>query len=288
MTSPVPTGLAYGVRDCKLTQYTDALGMVLGPTSVDLPYMQHLNFTEAEEFAELRGDDKLITTRGKGSMVNGDIEAGGLETSAWAVLTGGDVIESGLAPHRIIELRKRATQARPWFRVDGKIISDSGGDVLVRIYRCRCNGNIQANFQDGNFQTSQIAFVGYPLLDDTNDLLYSIFRRETSSLLTLTPDPNPIPVPGNLTAGTQTGTSPAVSQQLLWTPIVGATDYNIEKSIDSTDGVDGTWAAGTPATSTTANVTETGLSTGNVWFRVSATVGGVDSDFCPAVKIIVP
>ena len=54
MTSPVPTGLAYGVRDAKLTQYTDALGMVLGSTSVDVPYMQHLNFTEAEEFADIK------------------------------------------------------------------------------------------------------------------------------------------------------------------------------------------------------------------------------------------
>lgn len=284
MTAPVPTGLAYGVRDCKLTQYTDALGMVLGTTSVDLPYMQHLNFTEAEEFAELRGDDKLITTRGKGSMVNGDIEAGGLETEAWAVLTGGDVIESGLSPNRIIELRKRATQARPWFRVDGKIISDSGGDVLVRIYRCRCNGNIQANFQDGNFQTSQIAFVGYPLLDDSNDLLYSIFRRETSANISLTPDPNPVPSPLNLTLGTKTGTSPSITQNLTWSPVVGATTYKIQKSTDSTTGLDGTWSNGTPATSSVANVAETGLSTGTIWFRVAATVGGIDSAYCPGIQ----
>ena len=67
MTAPVADGLPYGVRDLKLTQYLDALGMVLGPTSVDLPYIQTLNFTEAEEFSELRGDDKLITTRGRGS-----------------------------------------------------------------------------------------------------------------------------------------------------------------------------------------------------------------------------
>lgn len=206
MTAPVADGLAYGVRDCKLTEYLDASGMVLGPSSVDLPYMQHLNFTEAEEFSELRGDDKLITTRGKGSQVNWDLEAGGLSTAALAVITGGSVIESGLAPNRVIEVRKRSTQSRPYFRIDGKIISDSGGDILVRIYRCRANGDIQANFQDGEFQTSQIAGVGLPLLDDTNDLLYSIFRRETSSEISLTPEPNPVPSPNNLTAGTLTAT----------------------------------------------------------------------------------
>lgn len=288
MTAPVADGLAYGVRDTKLTQYLDALGMVLGPTSVDLPYMQHLNFTEAEEFSELRGDDRVVTTRGKGSQVNWDLEAGGLSTAAWAVITGGDVIETGLAPNRIIELRKRSTQARPWFRVDGKIISDSGGDILVRIYRCRANGNIQANFQDGNFQTSQIAGIGLPLLDDTNDLLYSIFRRETAAALTLTPDPNPVQSPLNLTVGTIAGTSPAATAHLLWNPVVGATAYPVEKSVDSTTGHDGTWTAGAPATSPVANVTETGLASGTVWFRVKATVGGQTSDPCPAISVVIP
>jgi hypothetical protein len=286
MTSPVPTGLAYGCRDVKLTQYADATGTVLSPTSVDLPYIQHLNFTEAEEFAELRGDDKLITTRGKGSQVNWDLEAGGLEVAAWAVITGGDVIETGLTPNRVQEIRKRATQQRPWFRIDGKIISDSGGDVLVRIYRCRANGNIQANFQDGNFQTSQIAGIGLPLLDDTNDLLYSIFRRETSSQLTLTPDPNPVGSPLNLTAGAKGGSGSAQTIVLTWSPVTGATEYTIEKSTDSTDGTDGAWVAGVPPTSTAANVTETGLSAGTVWFRVSATVGGNLGDPCPAVSVV--
>jgi hypothetical protein len=287
MTAAVPVGLAYGIRDAKLTQYADAGGTVLGPVSVDLPYMQHLNFTEAEEFAELRGDDKVVTTRGKGSQVNGDLEAGGLDTQSWAVITGGDVIESGLTPNRVIEIRKRSTQQRPWWRVDGKIISDSGGDVLVRVYRCRANGNIQANFVDGAFQTSQIPFVGLPLLDDTNDLLYSIFRRETSSNLTLTPDPNPVTIPVGLTAGTKSGTSPSISLPLTWIPVVGATGYKIQTSSDSTDGEDGTWSAGTPSTSTVANVTETGLATGTHWFRVAATVGGVDSDYCTGISVTV-
>jgi len=286
MTSPVPTGLAYGCRDVKLTQYADATGTVLSPTSVDLPYIQHLNFTEAEEFAELRGDDKLITTRGKGSQVNWDLEAGGLEVAAWAVITGGDVIETGLTPNRVQEIRKRATQQRPWFRIDGKIISDSGGDVLVRIYRCRANGNIQGNFQDGNFQTSQIAGIGLPLLDDTNDLLYSIFRRETTSQLTLTPDPNPVGSPLNLTAGAKSGSGSAQTVVLTWSPVTGASLYTIEKSTDSTNGIDGTWVAGVPPTSTAANVTETGLGAGTVWFRVKATVSSVMGDPCPAVAVV--
>lgn len=287
MTAPVTDALPYGVRDIKLTQYTDALGQVLGSTSVDLPYIQTLNFTEAEEYSELRGDDKLITTRGRGSMVNWDLESGGLAASAWAVFTGGSIIERGLTPNRTIELRKKATEARPWFRIDGKIISDSGGDVLVRIYRCRANGDITTNFVDGEFTTTQVSGVGYPLLDDTNDLLYSIFRRETSSALTLTPDPNPVQSPLNLAAGSVTGTSPSASVTFTWTPVVGASAYVVEKSTDSTDGEDGTWSAVTP-NPTSANKAVGTLSTGNVWVRVSAIVGGVTSDPCPAIMVVIP
>lgn len=284
MTAPVADGLAYGVRDCKLTEYLDASGMVLGPSSVDLPYMQHLNFTEAEEFSELRGDDKLITTRGKGSQVNWDLEAGGLSTAAWAVITGGSVIESGLTPNRIIELRKRSTQSRPYFRIDGKIISDSGGDILVRIYRCRANGDIQANFQDGEFQTSQIAGVGLPLLDDTNDLLYSIFRRETSSEISLTPEPNPVPSPNNLTAGTLTSTS----AQLLWTPVVGATEYEVETGEGATADDVSSWTKLSP-NPTSANATVSSLTASTqYWARVSAVVGTEKSDPCTPITFTTP
>jgi len=191
MTAPVSDGLPYGVRDIKLTQYTDAVGTVLASTSVDLPYIQTLNFTEAEEFQELRGDDKVITTRGRGSQVNWSLEAGGISTAAWSVITGGAVTETGTEPDRIVELRKKATTSRPFFRIDGRVISDSGGDVLVRIYRCRATGDVQANFQNGEFQTSSISGVGLPLLDDTDDYIYSIFRRETTASLTFTPEDNP-------------------------------------------------------------------------------------------------
>jgi hypothetical protein len=222
----------------------------------------------------------LLTTRGKGSQVNWDLEAGGISIAAWAVITGGSVIERGLAPNREVELQKRSTQARPYFRIDGKIISDSGGDVLVRIYRCRANGDITANFTDGEFQTSQIAGVGLPLLDDTNDLLYSIFRRESTSDISLTPDPNPIPSPLNLSIGTKTATS----AQVLWSPVVGADEYLVEYSDDDFDTI--TTQDPNPTTANTSLSTLTASTTYKV--RVSSIVGSFTSDPCPPVSFVTP
>lgn len=229
MTAPVADALPYGVRDIKLTPYNDAQGTVLASASVELPFIQTLSFSESEEFQELRGDDKLITTRGKGAQVDWSMESGGLAIKAWAAMGGGQVIESGLTPNRKIVLRKRATDSRPFFRIDGRIVSDSGGDVHVRIYRCRCNDTIEGDFADGEFFVTSASGVGLPLLDDTNDLIYDIIRHETSKSLTLTPEANPIPAPLNLTVGATTSTSAGLS----WTEVPGATGYKVQKSTDS-------------------------------------------------------
>lgn len=277
MTAPVNDALPYGVRDLKFTQYLDALGTVLSTVSVDLPYIQTLNFTEAEEYTELRGDDKLITTRGRGAQVNWDLESGGLSIPGWAVVTGGSVIERGLTPDREIELQKRATATRPWFRIDGKIISDSGGDVLVRIYRCRANGDISAGFTDGEFQTTSVSGVGYPLLDDANDLLYSIFRRETSKALTLTPDPNPIPSPLNLAAGAVTDTTVA----LTWSPVTGADEYIVEYAVSPFSS----WTDATPHP-TVANKSVSGLTASTTYrMRVTTVIDTVESEPCPYISV---
>ena len=282
VTDDLNTALPYGARDLKLTSYTDALGMVLGNTSVDLPYLQHLNFTEAEEFSELRGDDKTITTRGKGSTVNWDIESGGLSSNAWAIFTGGSVIQvSAEAGKRVFELQKRSTQARPWFRIDGKIISDSGGDILVRIYRCRANADITSNFQDGEFTTTAVTGVGYPLLDDANDLLYSIFHREQEKAISLTPDPNPIPSPQNVTIGALTNTSAVVS----WTASPIADSYKVEWAEDIATPA---YTTVTPAP-TTPTATISGLTASTDYVvRVSAIAGTQTSGPSLEVRFTTP
>lgn len=282
MTAPVADALPYGIRDAKLTPYTDAQGTVLDTTSIDLPNMQTLSFSESEEFAELRGDDRLVTTRGQGAQVDWSLEAGGISIRAWAIMSGGTVIESGLTPNRKIILRKKATDTRPFFRIDGRIVSDSGGDVHVRIYRCRCNDTIEGDFSDGEFFVTSASGVGLPLLDDTNDLLYDIIRHETSTVLTLTPEGNPVPVPLNLAAGTKSGSSPTISQVLTWSAVSGATAYATQKSTDA--GV--TWANTTVQPAGTATtVTETGLSSGATQFRVRSTVGGVNSDWSQPISV---
>lgn len=145
-TIPLP----YGIRDIKVTPYTDAAGTTLG-TAVDLPNGRTLSFSEAEDFEELRGDDVVVTTRGKGAVVNWELEGGGLSLEAVKVMYGGNIATTGTTPSQVKTFTKLNTDARPWFKIEGQAISDSGGDVHVVIYKCRAEGELSGEFADGAF-----------------------------------------------------------------------------------------------------------------------------------------
>lgn len=266
-----PTALPYGIRDLKLTPYTDGPGTVLAETSVDLPNMQTLSFSETEEFSELRGDDRVIATRGQGAQVEWEIEAGGIALAAWAVLTGGQVIQSGVTPNKKTIMRKRATDARKYFRLDGQSISDSGGDVICRLYRCRVNDTVEGEFGDGEFFATSASGLGLPLVGDF-DVLYDFIQNETSVPLSLAPDPNPLGPP----TGLSTTALAATTATLVWNTQNGATGYQVQQSPDGTTWTNST--GGTIATNTgTANIT--GLTASTLYhFRVTSTGPGGPSD----------
>ena len=89
---PLPTPLPYGIRDIKVTPYTDAAATTLAATSIDLPNARTLSFSETEEFTELRGDDEVVTTRGQGPSVEWELEAGGLDFAACKAMQGGTIL----------------------------------------------------------------------------------------------------------------------------------------------------------------------------------------------------
>lgn len=258
-----PTALPYGIRDCKLTRYVDGPGVELDDVSVDLPNMQTLSFSETEEFSDMRGDDRIVATRGQGSQVEWEIEAGGMSLPAWSVMSGGEVIQSGVAPNRVTTLRKRSTDSRPYFRIDGQAISDSGGDVITRIYRARVNDTIEGEFGDGEFFVSSLSGLGLPLVGDF-DVLYDFIQRETSTPLTLVPEPNPLGPPTGLSSNAKTATTVG----LVWGTQPNATGYQVEQSTNGT-----VWANATGGTVATnvGSTSITGLTASTLYhFRVKA------------------
>lgn len=174
--------LPYGLRDVKLTAYTNTT--TLAGTSIDLVNSRTMTFEEAESFDELRGDDKIITTRGKGSAVNWELEAGGISLEAYQAINGGTITSSGTTPAQKKLYQKKVTDARPEFKAEGQAISESGGDFHVVLYRCKATGSVSGSLGDGVFWLTNAKGQAMPSrLAASIDALYDFVQNETAVVI---------------------------------------------------------------------------------------------------------
>lgn len=173
-TTPLP----YGLRDVKvaLLDSVDAPG-----TKVDLPNSQTFSFSEAEEFQELRGDDKVVAIRGKGPKVSWELESGGISLQAYAVIGGGTLSLTGITPNQIRTLNKKVTDARPYFYVEGQVISDSGGDFHAKVYKCKADSDLKGDLKDGEF--AMLGCSGTGIGHSSTDNLYDLIHNETATAI---------------------------------------------------------------------------------------------------------
>lgn len=178
-TIPLP----YGLRDVKLTPYTDAAGTTLG-TAVDLPNARNFAFTAAEEFTELRGDDQVVTTHGQGEKVAWSLEGGGISLEAYRVLAGGTITETGTAPAQKKTYKKNVVDLRPWFQAEGQSISDSGGDLHPIVHKCKATGALGGTFADTTYLLTNASGDGLPSTK-TGSIgdLYTFVQNETAAAI---------------------------------------------------------------------------------------------------------
>lgn len=175
----VGESLPYGLRDVKLTGYLTS--STLATPAVDLPNARTLTFEEAEDFEELRGDDKVVATRGKGASVNWELENGGISLEALVVINGGLLTTTGTAPAQVKKYQKKATDARPEFKAEGQAISENGGDFHVVLYRCKASGGVSGDLGDGSFWLTSCKGVALPSrLTGSVDALYDFVQNETA------------------------------------------------------------------------------------------------------------
>lgn len=177
-TIPLP----YGLREVKVTPYTDATRTTLAGSSIKFPNMQTFTFSETEEFNELRGDDKLVAVHGSGASVEWELEGGGMSMEAMAAIYGGTVTTTGVTPNQIKTWDKLETDIRPYFKVRGRAISDSGGDVHTVIHACKATDDMEGEYADGEFWLSKAKGQGLGSLV-VADLgkVYSFIQNETAT-----------------------------------------------------------------------------------------------------------
>jgi hypothetical protein len=177
MANPV-LALPYGLRDVKLRPI-DAAGTV--GASVDLPAGRTFSFSEAEDFEELRGDDRVQAIRGKGPKVEWELESGGISLAAYAIMAGGTVTNTGVTPNEKRSFKKKDTDSRPYFQVEGQAISDSGGDFHAVVFKCRASDTLEGELADGQFWLSSASGEG---IGEADGDLYEFVQNETAVAIT--------------------------------------------------------------------------------------------------------
>ncbi len=177
------TALPFGVRDTKVTPYTNNTLTTLA-TSTDVPNARTVSFSEAEDYEELRGDDKVVAIRGLGATVDWEMESGGISVPAYKNMNGGTTTTTGVTPAQVTTYTKKVTDDRPYCKIEGQSISDSGGDFHVSLYRCRASGSMQGELSDGNFWLTNASGVTLPaLLTGKVDVLYDFVMNETAAAI---------------------------------------------------------------------------------------------------------
>jgi hypothetical protein len=153
--------IPYGMRQVQLTPFTDASATAYAASSTNLPYSQTFTFADTEDFAEMRGDDQLVTVHGQGTVVEWELEAGGISLEAYKVMGGGTLVVTGVTPNVKKTYKKYSTDpvdstkyTRPYFFAEGRAISDSGGDFHIRVYRARATDDLKGELKDGEFWTT--------------------------------------------------------------------------------------------------------------------------------------
>jgi hypothetical protein len=181
----MPTPLPFGLRDVKIIPYTDATATALSATRIDFPNARTFEFEEAEDFEELRGDDSVVATHGNGPAVNWSLEGGGYSAEAVQAMYGGTIVSSGTTPNQIKRLRKKKTDVRPYFKVEGQVMSDSGGDVHGVVWRCKATDSFTGTWADGQFWLTGASGVGLGCLIAGADLdvVWDIIQNETATAI---------------------------------------------------------------------------------------------------------
>lgn len=172
--------LPFGLRQVKLVPLDNA-GAEVEDDAVFLPASRTFGFTETEEFAQLEGDDKVVASHGAGPTVDWSLEGGGISLDVWKVLSGGTITTTGTTPSAVRKFTKKTSDQRPYFNVYGRAISDNGGDFHMVVYRCKADGDLEAEMSNGEFQLTSASGKGYG--DLGSEELYDFIHNETATPL---------------------------------------------------------------------------------------------------------
>ena len=129
--------LPYGMTDLVIEEL-DASFDPVADTGVTLLYGQTFEVTPQEDQTDEEGYGVVIGTVYSATKGDVSLQAAGTDLDALALVTGGTVVETGTTPNVIQTLNIGVEgQARPYCRVTGRALGNSGGDAWLRVNAVR-------------------------------------------------------------------------------------------------------------------------------------------------------
>lgn len=154
--------------------------LVKGATVVTLTATQVLTFGPRMMGGELKGSDKIVSVASMAEAMEWSLEEGGIPLDALALMTGWTATLSGTTPSQVNTLKMNAGTAFPYFKIYGKSLGEGSDDAHVKIWKAKVTGNIEGQFQYGEFFVTKL--TGVAVQDAVNGLA-DVVLNETAATL---------------------------------------------------------------------------------------------------------
>ena len=165
----------FGLRDVKVTN-------IVGTTQKDLPVAQKLKITPKMKSGELEGDDSLVSVVAFIVSAEWELEAGGIDLDALAIITGKAVTVAGTTPNATSTWKLSAGDNMPYFNIYGKSMGDGLDDIHAKLSKCKCT-ELEGEFSEGEFFVTSCKGIA---VDDGTNGVMTVVQNETAANLPAT------------------------------------------------------------------------------------------------------
>lgn len=171
MPTPRSTVL-YDVNDFKVTSLlTDVTtAPTYAATAVDVPGVASCSLEPNFVTAELKGDAKVIAKKGNIDRFNFSAQYGRLALDALAVMLGGNITDSGVAPATSVGWSLPGVNSLPYFKAEFQILQAEVADVHVTAYKAQVTGGTLIDQSTDNFGQPSVDFEAIPA--NANDTMF--------------------------------------------------------------------------------------------------------------------
>lgn len=126
---------------------------------IDVPGIAAVTVNPNIVSAELKGDARVIATKGRTDRLTVSATYGRLSGDVLATILGSTTTDSGTTPNQLAAFRLKSPASLPYFKLEFQIldVEEGIGDLRVVLYKCKVTGGTLLGTSTDNF--------GQPTLD---------------------------------------------------------------------------------------------------------------------------